>query len=188
MRKALVNNKFFAHLVVKHNLDKYLNHSSPGVFADLDKYRRAHEEHPPDAIYLGSENGQDEPITDDYELDAPKFLADLFESIAGAIYLDSNESLESVWRCYFPMLSPYFVSFRNNIPKSPIEVLHQLKPQSSFKYDFHKDEKTGTILASLQIDDNVFQGSGASQSAAKNSACKAAVRSIAPNNKDIIFF
>ena len=46
-------------------------------------------------------------IPDDVDFDPPKFLADLFESVAGAIYLDSNCSLNAVWKSYYSMLEPY---------------------------------------------------------------------------------
>jgi endoribonuclease Dicer len=34
----------------------------------------------------------------------PKALGDVFESIAGAIFLDSNMSLDTVWRVYYKMM------------------------------------------------------------------------------------
>ncbi len=45
--------------------------------------------------------------TKEYDDDVPKCLADIFESVAGAIYLDSNCSLEAVWNVYYPFLHPY---------------------------------------------------------------------------------
>ncbi len=38
------------------------------------------------------------------ELDPPKVLGDVLESVAGAIYLDSGCCLETVWRVF----KPYF--------------------------------------------------------------------------------
>ena len=65
---------------------------------------------------------KDDTETDDYELEAPKFLADVFESVAGAIYLDSDCSLETVWRVYYKMLKPYLGISQNQI-KNMIETL-----------------------------------------------------------------
>ena len=45
---------------------------------------------------------------DEDECDSPKYLADIFESVAGAIYLDSGCSLKAVWKVYYKMLAPYF--------------------------------------------------------------------------------
>lgn len=36
----------------------------------------------------------------------PKAMGDIFESLAGAIYMDSNMSLETVWQVYYPMMRP----------------------------------------------------------------------------------
>lgn len=35
---------------------------------------------------------------------APKALGDVFESIAGAIYVDSGNSLETVWKIYYKLM------------------------------------------------------------------------------------
>ncbi|GFT59330.1 putative dicer-2, partial [Nephila pilipes] len=40
------------------------------------------------------------------EVEVPKALGDVFESVAGAIYLDSGMSLDTVWKVYFPMIKP----------------------------------------------------------------------------------
>lgn len=34
----------------------------------------------------------------------PKALGDLFESLAGAVFLDSGNSLETVWRVYYRLM------------------------------------------------------------------------------------
>lgn len=36
----------------------------------------------------------------------PKAMGDIFESLAGAIYMDSRMSLETVWQVYYPMMRP----------------------------------------------------------------------------------
>jgi dsRNA-specific ribonuclease len=40
--------------------------------------------------------------------DAPKVLADLFESVAGAVYLDSGCSLIAAWNVFYKFFEPYF--------------------------------------------------------------------------------
>jgi len=34
-------------------------------------------------------------------IEVPKVLSDIFEALAGAIYIDSGNSLDSVWRVFF---------------------------------------------------------------------------------------
>ena len=37
----------------------------------------------------------------------PKALGDIFESVAGAVYLDSGMSLDVVWRVFSRIMKPY---------------------------------------------------------------------------------
>ena len=38
------------------------------------------------------------------DVEVPKALGDIFESVAGAIFLDSDLSLDAVWRVYYRMM------------------------------------------------------------------------------------
>ena len=40
------------------------------------------------------------------DIEVPKALGDIFESVSGAIYLDSGMSLDTVWAVYYPMMKP----------------------------------------------------------------------------------
>ena len=89
------------------------------------------------------------------DIEVPKVLGDIFESVAGAIYLDSGMSLDAVWKVFYPMMKPEigkffrllvfhyycccFTSiffkltnnieyFSSNVPKSPIRVLLEKQP------------------------------------------------------------
>ena len=44
---------------------------------------------------------------DDEDMEIPKALGDIFESVAGAIYLDSGMSLDAVWAVYYRMMKPH---------------------------------------------------------------------------------
>jgi endoribonuclease Dicer len=51
------------------------------------------------------------------DVEVPKVLGDVFESVAGAIYLDSHMSLNAVWRVYYNMMKKeigkfFLVTFR----------------------------------------------------------------------------
>lgn len=39
-------------------------------------------------------------------------MGDIFESLAGAIYMDSGMSLETVWQVYYPMMRPLIGELR----------------------------------------------------------------------------
>ena len=40
-------------------------------------------------------------------IEAPKVLGDIFESVAGAIFLDSGMDLSKTWDVYYRMMIPY---------------------------------------------------------------------------------
>ena len=44
---------------------------------------------------------------DEEGIEAPKVLGDIFESVAGAIFLDSGMDLTKIWGVYYRMMKPY---------------------------------------------------------------------------------
>ena len=50
---------------------------------------------------LGDEEGGDF-----VEVEVPKVLGDLFEAVAGALYVDCGEDVAKVWEIYLPILKP----------------------------------------------------------------------------------
>jgi len=40
--------------------------------------------------------------------EAPKVLAGIFETVAGAIYRDSGDQIETVWKIYVPLMKEAF--------------------------------------------------------------------------------
>lgn len=205
LRQSLVNNKFFGHLSVKHNFPQYMCYQSQDVFKKLSEYCEIHRRCSPDIAYLNiqpnlttlndsCEDGGGIGIvdTDDIDLDPPKFLADLFESVAGAIYLDSNCSLNAVWNAYYSMIEPYLETFKLNPPQSPIKALDQLKPNIEKKVQFSKNEDTDVSLncetiCKLTIEDSNFEGRGCNKMQAKANAYKKAVK-FYDKEKAIVFF
>ena len=44
---------------------------------------------------------------DEEGIEAPKVLGDIFESVAGAVFLDSGMDLTRIWGVYYRMMKPY---------------------------------------------------------------------------------
>lgn len=100
LRSALVNNTIFASLAVRHGFHKYFRHLSPGLNDVIDRFVRIQHENGhsiSEEFYLLSEEECDEAE----DVEVPKAAGDVFESVAGAIFLDSNMSLDTVWRVSF---------------------------------------------------------------------------------------
>lgn len=47
---------------------------------------------------------EEEECEEAEDVEVPKALGDVFESVAGAIFLDSGMSLDAVWRVYYRMM------------------------------------------------------------------------------------
>lgn len=72
------------------------------------------------------------------DVEVPKALGDLFESVAGAIFLDSGMSLDTVWNVYENIMRPEIEKFSSSVPKSPIRELLELEPETAkFGYEFY---------------------------------------------------
>ena len=68
-------------------------------------------------IHTISEEDETEEAED---IEVPKALGDIFESVAGSIYLDSGLSLDAVWQVYYRMMREEIDQFSSHVPKSPI--------------------------------------------------------------------
>ncbi|KAL8590335.1 Endoribonuclease Dicer [Nucella lapillus] len=115
---------------------------------------------------------------EEVELEIPKALGDIFESVAGAIYLDSGMSLDAVWRVYYHMMKPHIDKYLKDIPKSPVRELLEMEPETA---KFEKPERTleGKIRVTVNVvGKGVFYGVGRNYRIAKSAAAKKALRFI----------
>lgn len=62
----------------------------------------------------------EEDVEDEEDIEVPKCLGDMFEAVAGAIYLDSGGSLDAVWRVYCRMM-------KDQIGEFLLKFLHMLE-------------------------------------------------------------
>lgn len=117
------------------------------------------------------------------ELEVPKCLGDIFESVAGAIFLDSDKSFDTVWKVYYGLMKPYIDKFTNEVPKSPIRELLELEPETA---KFEKPERTidGKIRVTVSVfGRGKFKGIGRNYRIAKNAAAKFALKSLKGQSK-----
>ncbi|XP_023219961.1 endoribonuclease Dicer-like isoform X2 [Centruroides sculpturatus] len=172
LRAALVNNRTFAVLAVKQKFHKYLQSNSENLFKVIDRFVTK---------VMESENIQDflnetEQMDDIYEIEVPKPLSDIFESVAGAIYIDSGMSLETVWDVYYPMMKSSF-DICDNIPKSFVRQLYELYPKTKFSKPKPMDD--GSVKVTVTVNGNIeFEGFGANKTVAKKAAAKMALNSL----------
>lgn len=93
------------------------------------------------------------------DVEVPKALGDLFESVAGAIFLDSGwvylfdymcsyflklsfiyfifcfdfegMSLDAVWKVYHALMQREIEAFSESVPKSPVRELLEMEPETA---------------------------------------------------------
>lgn len=185
LRAALVNNNIFAALAVKFDFHKYLYALTPdlhNVIRDYVLYCQTRQdvegmEAVLKRIRLEEEPEEEEGDHEDSEdIEVPKVLGDIYESVAGAIYLDSGMNLDAVWGVYRPMLQKYIDKYSINPPRSPIRELLELEPETA-KFSAPEKRADGKYRVTVHIANNKgrFAGAGRNHKAAKASAARAAL-------------
>uniref|UniRef100_A0AC34GRH2 Dicer-2 n=1 Tax=Panagrolaimus sp. ES5 TaxID=591445 RepID=A0AC34GRH2_9BILA len=178
LRSALVNNINFASLVVKHKIHDYLIvenaklSSSIKKFAYLCDLKGDLNFH--DMMQLVVENDAGEVLIE--EVEVPKALGDIFESLAGAVFLDSEMSLEVVWQVFYNLMEDVIAKWCQDPPKSPIRELTE-----SYKNrigSFEKRPKVdGKACIFIKVDGKTtVSGVGKSERLAKRSAALEALK------------
>ncbi|KAF5270919.1 hypothetical protein FQR65_LT05386 [Abscondita terminalis] len=176
LRSALVNNTIFASLAVRHGFHRYFRHLSPALHEVVERFVRIQEESGHSLVedlYLLAEYECEE--VEDVEV--PKALGDVFESVAGAIFLDSGMSLDAVWKVYFEIMRSEIERFSDHVPKSPIRELLELEPETA---KFGKPEKLADgrrVRVSVEVfGKGIFKGIGRNYRIAKCTAAKCALK------------
>nr|QOW64961.1 hypothetical protein [Lymnaea stagnalis] len=200
LRSALVNNNIFAALAVKWGFHKYFKAISPSLFQVIDKFVKRQKEKKEDDIDIDEEfrelsleenepeenTEEDDEEEEEVEMEIPKALGDIFESVAGAIYLDSGMSLDTVWRVYYRMMKPHIDKYLKSIPKSPVRELLETEPETA---KFERPERTmnGKVRVTVNVvGKGVFSGVGRNYRIAKSAAAKKALRSIRTLNQNLM--
>uniref|UniRef100_A0A8C9JE09 Endoribonuclease Dicer n=1 Tax=Panthera tigris altaica TaxID=74533 RepID=A0A8C9JE09_PANTA len=185
LRSALVNNTIFASLAVKYDYHKYFKAVSPELFHVIDDFVQFQlekkERQGMDSELRRSE--EDEEKEEDIEV--PKAMGDIFESLAGAIYMDSGMSLEMVWQVYYPMMRPLIEKFSANVPRSPVRELLEMEPETA---KFSPAERTydGKVRVTVEVvGKGKFKGVGRSYRIAKSAAARRALRSLKANQPQV---
>lgn len=178
LRSALVNNTIFASLAVRCGFHKYFRHLSPGLCVVINRFVRIQEENGhsiSEEYYLIG----DEECEEAEDVEVPKALGDVFESLAGAIYLDSGMSLDAVWSVYHAIMKNEIEQFSTNVPKSPIRELLELEPETA---KFGKPEKLADgrrVRVTVDVfGKGSFKGIGRNYRIAKCTAAKCALKKL----------
>ncbi|PIA34920.1 hypothetical protein AQUCO_03700286v1 [Aquilegia coerulea] len=141
LRAAAVNNENFARVAVKHKLHVHLRHGSSALEAQIrDFVKDVHDEllKPGfNSFGLG-------------DCKAPKVLGDIFESIAGAIFLDSGRDTAVVWRVFQPLLHPMVTP--DTLPMHPVRELQERCQQQAEGLEYKASRNGNLATVEVYID------------------------------------
>ncbi|XP_058829652.1 endoribonuclease Dcr-2 [Topomyia yanbarensis] len=128
LRSALVNNVTLACLLVRYGLHLYILSESASFTDTVSKFvafQEQREHKITDQVNLLVEEA-DQKMAD--YVDVPKALGDVFESLVGAIFLDSGNDLQVTWKVIYGLMYREILNFTMDTPIQIVRQLHEFKP------------------------------------------------------------
>lgn len=173
LRSSLVDNVTFGYLTVTNKIHKHLKYSSVNLYQTIERYLSHVKllKHPKDAVYLIKE---DETLEME-EIEVPKVLGDIFEAIAGAIYIDSGLSLKAVWDAFYPMMKDIIDQYCVSLPINPVRVLMEAYPATIFSKPKYEGD---TFMVNCVCNGTIYKGLSKNKMVAKQAAAKCALRAL----------
>ncbi|CAL0302273.1 unnamed protein product [Lupinus luteus] len=119
LRVANVDTEKLARVAIKHGFHHYLRHNKPLLHKQINIFMEEILEYP-----LHS-NGL---------VEVPKNLADIVESIIGAVFIDCGNSVETVWMVFKSLLEPLIDP--NTLRTHPVTELQEVCQKKNKKVKF----------------------------------------------------
>ncbi|KAG5887607.1 hypothetical protein JTB14_002616 [Gonioctena quinquepunctata] len=154
LRSALVNNNTFASLVVRNGLHKFLLMINSKLQGLIDRFvalmvKKDYEVDDEVLILL-----EDEEFRLAEAVDVPKVLGDIFEALAGAIFLDSGKDLKTVWNVFYKLMFREITKFSKNVPMNIIRRLYEwngANPKFGAAYHYSCAERIGNVKLQSEL-------------------------------------
>lgn len=179
LRSALVNNVTLASIAVRIGLHKFLLlrsfQLSKVIESFVERQESRQHEFTDQTLYLINEI--DSNVGECIEV--PKILGDVFESLVGAIFLDSNRCLKTTWEFIYRFMHKEIEMFSKKVPKNHVRLLYEENVQCRFRKSVRLQE-VDRVMVVLEIvvanEDKRFYGLGETKKHAKKAAAKMALR------------
>ncbi|KAF5804663.1 putative ribonuclease III post-transcriptional gene silencing PAZ-Argonaute family [Helianthus annuus] len=136
LRSASVNNENFAYAAVRRNLHAYLQYCSGTLQTQISNYVNFVATSSTDTNSLQTKK-------------SPKALGDLFESIAGAILLDTKLDLDEVWRIFELLLPPIVTPEKLELP--PYRELREFCDSKGYFVKDRYRSNGDAVIAELRL-------------------------------------
>ncbi|KAM6559383.1 hypothetical protein CsatA_028622 [Cannabis sativa] len=171
LRSACVSNENFAQAAVRRDLQHHLLHCSGLLQNQIAEYVKSFAEHNNASRSFEGAKG---PKASCYSSFIFKALGDIFESIAGAVLIDTKLNIDEVWRIFEPLLSPIVTPDKLELP--PLRELNELCDSLGHFIKENCTKKGEMVHAelTLQLKDVqlIGEGSDRSKKAAKGEAAR----------------
>ena len=190
LRSALVNNNTLAGIAVDSGFHRHLLQQSPELFKRINDYVAERSVicdkgvSTPKATLDNLELNNEEDCPEYEQIEVPKALGDVIESLIGAVFLDSNCCLETTWKVIVKLYGDdEIMAVVKKRPKNFVAQLYELFPERvEFSNPTVKRDKvyvTVSIFKSLSRDQAMyFRGIGLNKKAAKYAAAKCAINEL----------
>lgn len=167
LRAANTSTEKLARVAVNNGLFRFFRHTSSGLDEKVTEFVTTVRKEDEAQFYGGA-------------IKAPKVLADIVESTAGAVYVDCRFNLENLWLVFRGLLEPIITPDVLQNQPQPVTMLFEYCQKIGKKVDIkHKKSKEKNI-ASIYIDGNHLLSSSSEQKEnARLHAAKAALKKLA---------
>ncbi|CAJ1971424.1 unnamed protein product [Sphenostylis stenocarpa] len=168
LRAANISTEKLARVAVRHGLYRFIRHSAPPLMDQIERFANAVAlENQAIVVYGGS-------------VKAPKVLADIVESIAGAIYVDLGYDLEELWRRFRGILEPIVTPGDLEQQPQPVTALFEICQKRGKDVDIKQVRKGAESVASVFVDGQfIASASSVQKDLAKLEAAKIALDRLA---------
>lgn len=146
LRSQNVDTENLARVCVNHGFHKCLLHKSPGLEESIEEFVKVIEDKS-----KSFRCGDFMPV---------KPLADIVESLAGAVFLDNGYSADKVWEVFRPLLEPLVTP--ETLKLHPVTELQELC-QKKGKYLDYEHSRIGNIVTAQVLIDGKIVGIGENQ-------------------------
>eukprot|EP01018_Ginkgo_biloba_P039712 Gb_39947 [translate_table: standard] len=158
LRSRNVDTEKFARVGVKHKFYLHLRIKSADLQALIENFVKEIEKPEAKSFRLG-------------DFKPPKVLADIVESIAGAVFVDNGYSTKKLWKLFKPLLEPLITP--ETLEMHPVSQLHELCQKHGKKLEY-RDSWTGNLITvHIFVDGELF---GSSESQQKDLAERVAAK------------
>ncbi|PWA55605.1 Double-stranded RNA-binding [Artemisia annua] len=171
LRAANISTEKLARVAVQHGLHKYVRNNAADMLSD--KVRE----------FVDVVEGEQEMVVHGGQIKAPKVLADIVESVAAAVYVDSGFNLHKMWEVIRELLEPIIMLNVLEKKPQPITMLFELCQKDAKHLEIKHCRKGNRNSASVFVD-GIFIASGSSETKenAKLHAAEAALSKLTRSN------